>query len=147
MARSAKVTLEWADGQYDFRLGIGELEELEEKTRRRKGDSEWEYIGPLKLFNLLTSVEGDWLVRDVRETLRIALIGGGMKPVEASRLVKRYVDEVPDWNINARLAASVIAAALSGWEDEPLGKPEETKATTETAQAESPSPHSTPTQQ
>lgn len=145
MARSARITLDWADGQYDFRLGIGELEELEEKTRRRKDDGEYHYLGPLKLFELLTKTN-EWLVRDVREPIRLGLIGAGKKPIEAIRLVRRYVDDVPDWNTNCLLAANIVAAALSGWEDEPLGKSEETKATTETATADSPSPRSTPTQ-
>lgn len=145
MARSARITLDWADGQHDFRLGIGELEELEEKTRRRKDDGEYQYFGPLKLFELLTKTN-EWLVRDVREPIRLGLIGAGTRPIEAIRLVRRYVDDVPDWNTNCLLAANIIAAALSGWEDEPLGKSGETKATTETATADSLSPRSTQTQ-
>jgi hypothetical protein len=145
MARSAKVSLDWADGEYDFKLGIGELEELEEKTRRRGESGEYVYIGPMRMFELLTKT-GDWLVRDVRETIRLGLIGGGTKPTDALRLVRRYVDDVPDWNTNCLLAANIIAAALSGWDDEPLGKPAGAKTVTEAEMDASPSPHSMPTQ-
>ena len=61
-------------------------------------------------------------MEDVRETIRIGLVGGGMSPVDASRLLKRYVDEVPDWTVNCKIAANIIAAAMLGWEIEPLGK-------------------------
>src|SRR4051812_43747277 len=109
MSRSAKITLEWADGEYDFRLGIGELKELQEKTRRIKNSAgDYQYFGPMKIYEMLTN--GEWNVEDVRETLRIGLIGAGTAPAEAIRLVKRYVDELPDWTINCKVAANVVAA-------------------------------------
>jgi hypothetical protein len=120
MSRSAKITLDWADGTYDFKLGFAELEELDEKTK----------VGPLVLFNRLAQ-DGDWHVNEVREVLRIGLIGGGTKPADALRLVRRYVDDVPDWITNVKLAASIVGAAMSGWDDESLGKSGGAKATTE----------------
>lgn len=145
MSRSAKITLEWADGEYDFRLGIGELKELQEKTRRIKNAvGDFQYFGPMKLYEMLTN--GEWNVEDVRETLRIGLIGAEMAPIEAMRLVRRYVDEVPDWTVNCKVAANVVAAAVLGWEIEPLGKSQ--GATDSTRQTiDYPSPPSTQTQQ
>jgi hypothetical protein len=146
MSRSAKISLEWADGEYEFRLGIGELKELQEKTRRvRNADGDYQYFGPMKLFAMLSGE--DWVVDDVRETIRIGLIGAGTKPTDALRLVKRYVEEVPDWTINCKVAANIVAAAVLGWEVEPLGKPEGQKASTEPMTNGSPSPHSTQMQQ
>ena len=142
MSRSAKISLEWADGEYEFRLGIGELKELQEKTRRIKNaEGEFRYYGPMKLFELIKN--DDWTVEDIQQTIRIGLIGAGMKPIEAARLVKRYVDEVPDWIRNATIAANIIGAAVAGWEVEPLGKPEGPKASTEPMTSGSPSPPST----
>lgn len=135
MSRSAKITLDWADGRRDFKLGFGELEELDEKTK----------VGPLVLFNRLAQ-DGDWHVNEVREVLRIGLIGGGTKPAEALRLVRRYVEEVPDWITNVKLAASIVGAAMSGWDDEALGKSEEAKAPTEPMEG-SPLPQSMETLQ
>src|SRR3954469_23053970 len=105
MSRSAKITLEWADGEYDFRLGIGELRELQEKTRRVKNVAgDYEYFGPMRLFDMPSG--NDWMVQHVQEVIRIGVIGGGTKPVEAVRLVRRYVDEVPDWTVNCKIAAN-----------------------------------------
>jgi hypothetical protein len=145
MSRSAKITLEWADGEYDFKLGIGELKELQEKTRRVKNTAgEYEYFGPMKLFSMLSGE--DWLVEHVQESIRIGLIGGGTAPVDALRLVKRYVDEVPDWTVNCKIAANIVAAAVLGWEIEPLGKSPGATDSTEPMK-DFLSPHSTPTQQ
>lgn len=110
MARSAKITTVWGDGPHDFRLAIGELEELDEKTQS----------GPLALLTRLN--DGTWHICDVRETLRIGLIGGGLPAAKAHALVKRYVDDVPDWLTNATIASAVIMAALSGFDDEPIEK-------------------------
>jgi Phage tail tube protein, GTA-gp10 len=147
MSRTAKLTLEWADGEYDFKLAIGELEELEAATRRIKNEAgEYAYIGPIELHKLLTS--GTCLARDVRETIRIGLIGGGIKPAEALRLVKRYVDEVPDFLLNRNIAALIVGAMLAGFEIEPLGKSSEATSTTEpTTTVDFPSPLSTQMQQ
>jgi Phage tail tube protein, GTA-gp10 len=121
MSRAGKLTLQWADGEYDFKLAIGELEELEAATRRIKNDAgEYTYVGPIELHKMI--VEGTCLMRDVREVIRIGLIGGGMKPAEALRLVRRYVDEVVDFYANRNIAARIINAPLEGFELEPLGK-------------------------
>jgi hypothetical protein len=112
MSRSAKITQDFGDGTYDFRLGIGGLEELDEKTQ----------VGPLVLLRRLESSE--WRVREVREIIRIGLVGGGMEPTKALGLVKRYVDDVPEWPRNAMLAFTILAAAVSGWSLESPGKSE-----------------------
>lgn len=114
MSRSAKIDLDWADGRHTFRLAIGELEELQEKTN----------CGPLVLLNRL--FDGTWRTADVRETLRLGLIGGGMAPIPALDLVRRYVDDRPAWLDNALLARAVVGAAISGIEDEPQKKSPDT---------------------
>lgn len=116
-SRTAKIDLDWADGHHDFRLAIGELEELQEKTS----------VGPPVVLRRLHG--GEWFVADVRETIRLGLVGGGMKATEALVLVRRYVDERPDWLNNALLARVIIEAALVGVADEPVKK----KAKTATA--------------
>lgn len=112
MSRSADITLFFGDGEHKFRLAIAELRELQEKTDAGP---------PLVLSRLF---QGQWRVEDVRETLRLGLIGGGMKPADAHALVVRYCDERPAWGDNARIAAIALAAAISGAEDEPVGKPD-----------------------
>jgi len=110
MSRVGKIDLEFGDGWHCFRLRIGELIELQEKCDAGP---------PLILARLQASA---WNVPDVRETIRIGLIGGGATAHEAHKLVFRYVDEVPDWQLNALVAGQILAAALYGVEEEPTPK-------------------------
>jgi hypothetical protein len=113
MGRDARISYPFGDDEHTFRLAIGQLIELEEK--RDAG-------APLILNRLLSAT---WFVSDVREVIRLGLIGGGMPATDAIRLVKRYVEDVPSWQENALLATAVLGAALQGVEDEPApGKPE-----------------------
>lgn len=106
----ARVTLTWADGDRTFRLPVAQLLELQEKTD----------AGPLELFLRIHS--GRWRVQDLRETIRLGLVGGGAKPAEAVALVRRYVDERPLAE-SVPVALEVLQAAISGPEDEAPGKP------------------------
>jgi hypothetical protein len=126
--RTARVTIGFGDGEYDFEMKIGELMELETATRRlsyvhRNGDVEYQYVGAEYLHGLLG--EGKALVSDTREVLRIGLIGGGMKPDKARHLIKRYVDDLPDHRLNRQIAFIVLGRALAGFEVEPLGESQE----------------------
>lgn len=117
--------MEWGDGEHRFRLPIGQLRELQEKCS----------AGPAEI--LLRIVSQKWLIDDIRETVRLGLIGGGMPPVTASALVKRYVDERPLFE-NTRPAQVILMAALAGVEDEPTGKEETPEAATENTGSNSP---------
>lgn len=104
MSRGASISLAWADGEYMFRLGLGQIEELQEACD----------AGPFVILNHL--VHGTWRVAMVRETLRLGLIGGGMQPTRALTLIKRYHDELP-WAHNVKQATAVIHAAVLGAPD------------------------------
>jgi len=106
---SASVTLIWADGEYPFRLPIKQLEELQDKCD----------AGPSELYNRLE--DGRWRVADLRETIRLGLIGGGMTPAEAFVKVRRYVDERPLLE-SVPVARAVLLAALIGVPEDPVGK-------------------------
>jgi len=88
--------------------------------------------GPYVAANRL--LHGDWMVQDVTETIRLALIGGGMSQQEAHALVKRNVREGFLFDY-VGLAGRVLMAALSGVDDEPLddlrGEPEAPAMTTD----------------
>jgi Phage tail tube protein, GTA-gp10 len=64
-------------------LYLGQWEELQDKLG----------FGPLEVFAKLSRLEfrAAWL----REITRLGLIGGGMAPAQAKRLIERYVDTVP----------------------------------------------------
>lgn len=132
MSRNASITLEWADGEYVFRLPLGQLRELQEKTD----------CGPLFLFNRILA--GQWKVDDLRETIRLGLIGGGLEPAKATTLVKRYVDERP-YTESIKPAQAILGAALIGAPDgEKPGKRKAAKEAAKTFPTEdSPLPQST----
>jgi len=104
--RSAAVTLKWADGEHTFRLGIKELEELQEKCD----------AGPAWIYGRLANDQ--WRVADVRETIRLGLIGAGMKPVPADKYCRRYVDEQP-LSDSVPITMAILQAVLEGVPDEP----------------------------
>lgn len=103
----------FADGEYDFRLGWGQLVELQELTN----------AGPHFVLNRLHS--GEWRVEDIAEVIRLGLLGADetMKPSVASTLVKRYVKERPLME-NHTLAVVILTAALVGAGEEPVGEQE-----------------------
>ena len=132
MSRLGQITLEWADGDYTFALKIKQLIELQELCD----------AGPPYILTRLQS--GTWRVNDVRETIRIGLIGGGMASHEALKMVKRHVDDEP-LAYNALVAQAVISAALfgapEGAEDSPPEKPEADQQTSHYHAVNSAGPH------
>lgn len=131
MTRSANISLTWADGEHEFRLPIGKLRELQELCD----------AGPPVVAQRLAS--GTWKVEDIRETLRLGLIGGGMAPGAALSRIQRYVDERPLLE-NVKAAQAVILAALVGVDEEPVGEEAAAKANEKGLQTESSlSPQST----
>lgn len=135
MSRSAKVAFDWADGTHEFRLAVAQIEELQEKTS----------CGPYALLQRIAS--GTWMLGDVRETIRLGLIGGGMKPVDALRLVRDYVDERPLLESVAPARTILMAALMGAPDGEKPGKrqPAKRKATeTPATTGGSPLPDSTP---
>lgn len=118
MSRDAAITLDWADGTYKFRLPYGQIAELQEATG----------CGPQFLLSRL--IDGTWKVADLRETIRLGLIGGGVEPLKALTLVRQYVEQRPLLE-SVLPARAILTAALVGvpGEDWP-GKdaPGETKA-------------------
>lgn len=108
--RNAVVEADFGDGTYTFRLPLGQLEELQEKTG----------VGPFKLAQRMLS--GEWHTQDVIQTIRLGLVGGGMPSREALTLANRYASEEAGWLQNVELAQRVIWAALAGAPEEVPGK-------------------------
>lgn len=110
MSRHAAVELDFADGTYTFRLGLREIDELEEKCD----------CGIYQIF-LQCSEARTFRLKMISETLRIGLIGGGIDPAKALSLVRRYVDERPVEE-NRDVAFAVLAAGLARVNGEDLKK-------------------------
>jgi hypothetical protein len=131
MSRHGEVKFPWGDGEHAFRLGIGEIRQLQEVCD----------AGPPVIAQRLRN--GLWRVDDIRETLRLGLIGAGLTQDRALGKIMRFVDNRP-LQENALSAWIVLNAAIIGAEDEPVGKASEdaTKAAPSPMER-SPSPIST----
>lgn len=125
-----QLTKIWGDGEYTFRLPLGQLRELQDKTQ----------AGPYEV--LMRIRAGTWRLDDVRETVRLGLIGGGLPPPAAFQLVARYVDQRPLIE-SVGLAAEILAFAILGPEDDTPGKAAAAGEDTAAPAESSPSPPST----
>lgn len=108
MSRHGAVELDWADGTYTFRLAIDQIEELEEKASTAAGRD----VSLFAISAALSPTLRNPRLVYIREVLRLGLIGGGMKPVDALAKVRRYVDERP-LDESRDIAYSVALAALA----------------------------------
>ncbi len=98
---SAAIRLDFGADEQRFALRIGELRELEELR----------HAGTGAIYR--RCLTGDWHIDDVREIIRLGLIGGGMGPEKALKLTRLYVDERP-WAESHLIALAVLDAAISG---------------------------------
>lgn len=128
MARSADVELSFGGEDRVFRLPLGRLRALQEKTD----------CGPFDLHRRLLA--GTWRVDDLRETIRQGLIGGGMEVAAVDGLLKTEFDDLPKLQF-VPVASAALWAVLEGVEDEPLPKPkagaEKPKSRSRTAKSSS----------
>jgi hypothetical protein len=145
-----------------FRLGIGELRELQDatgvgpatlvarmlsmpasaETNRRPdpksypgGETDPDYMADFSVYAMLRTFGGDWRVDDLRETIRLGLRGGGATPTDADVLVMRFFDTSDRHALyqHVGLAAKIVIHAIAPSQDDPVGKPAaETETTPET---------------
>lgn len=135
MSADGSVIVNFGGEERKFRLAIGELRELQESINRNRGEHP---IGPWSLLQLV--MKGDAWPDDLREVLRLGLIGGGCKPHLVPGLLKRYFDEQPlMWSCVPAL--QVLKAALLGDETDPVNakKNETTDEATQAISSNSPS--------
>lgn len=133
MNRHAAVELDWADGTYTFRLGLGEIEELERKLD----------LGIFQIVTRLSPVIRTCKLSDISEVLRVGLIGGGMKPTDALAKVRKYVDERPV-DENRDIAYAIGLAGLHRVHSSELEKPSGEQEAAGTEGSTSPPSQGTP---
>lgn len=110
MNTSAEVTLLFGDGPHTFKLGIKQIDELQ-----RLGNAG---IGEIAM----RVMSGKPYYQDIRETIRLGLIGAGMPPVNALRVVEQYVDDVPinrvtDPSSPLKTAMAILQAKFFGLDE------------------------------
>jgi hypothetical protein len=110
MAANGTVELEWGDGPHSFCLAkMGQVLELEERCNAG-------------IMEVLKRLQGQrWRYMDVREPIRLGLIGGGKSPPAALALVRRYVEERP-LEESALVAMVIVSAAVVGVPGDQPGK-------------------------
>lgn len=109
--------IHWPAGEHPFRLPLAQLEVLQQKTD----------AGPEWL--LMRFRSGQWTAVDAFEVLRLGLVGGGMAPVDALKLVQGAFDRHPLIGFKVP-ALEVLIAALYGPPDDEVGKPSPAGETT-----------------
>lgn len=109
--RDASISLDFGDGTYTFRLGWGELSKLQEACD----------AGPYVILQRIAS--GAWQINDIREVIRYGLIGGGLEPQKALKLVKEYVESRPPLE-SIPFAHGILSAGLMGAPEEEVGNAE-----------------------
>jgi len=125
MSGDGSTTFAWGDGEYKFRLGLGELRELQDKCG----------TGPFVIYQRLA--DGTWHVDDVREPLRLGLIGGGMNPTMALGKVGRYLGP-GQFLENVIAARRVMLAGLFGDPEDTVGKAQAAAAAASQNESNSP---------
>src|SRR5215471_13618044 len=113
------VTLTWGDGEHTFRIAFGQWHELQESINKHRIEIGEPTIGPMGLLRGLLS--GDAWPHDVREVIRLGLIGGGMKTDRALVLVKRHVEAKPYFQ-SMPTARIILQTAMFGPPDDTVGK-------------------------
>lgn len=114
MAINGEIRLDWENGTDKFNVAIiGLMLDLEEKC------------GNVGLFEIADRLESSMIagaqgriagrarVNDIRETIRIGLIGGGKSADQAAKIVRTHVDTRPLYQ-SVLLAYSIVAAAIRG---------------------------------
>lgn len=104
------VRLDFAGEERPFALLIRELRALQSVCD----------AGPGELLQRFDAQR--YRVDDVRETIRQGLIGGGLTDAVATKLMRDHFDNRPLAQFVV-LAQIIVAAALVGVEDDPVGEP------------------------
>lgn len=125
-----EISLEWGDGEYLFRLPVGQIGELQTKCDAGIGKI-YARLWAGRFVNRDGSVgfnplEAQFKYEDVVEVIRLGLIGGNhgmvdgnpieVSPTKAQQLVRHYVHPRPmmeNWSV----AAAVLSAFIMGYSD------------------------------
>jgi hypothetical protein len=142
VSRGGELTTLWGDAERTFRLGLGEWRKIQETCDAGPAEiasrlSMWAAMRarlPKATFLELLAAGGlgAWRIDDIREPIYRGLIGGGMAPTEAGRLMIELHDSRP-LTENIALALEIVLASLVGPEAESVGEPSGEGAATTSA--------------
>lgn len=124
MSADGSISLFWGDGDQKFRMAIGQWRELQEKVNGRRIAIGAPSVGPQTLLNAMRAKDA-W-PDDIRDVLRLGLVGGGLKPQEAHRLLVNYFDDKPPFE-HMQTAFLVLFAGLVGVPEDQVGSKKKPK--------------------
>jgi len=125
------IDLVWGGGLRNFRFAIGEFRALQDAVNRRRIAIGAPIVGPMDLLKSLRA-NNAW-PDDIRDVLRLGLIGGGMKPPEAHGEMVHYFDNSPPLE-HMKPAMMVLLAGLAGAPGEDVAKKKGGAETTASAE-------------
>lgn len=97
----------WPAGEHSFRLGIGELRAIEQRSDAGSA---------VVMMRLLT---GSWKIDDVVSTLRIGLVGGGMPEKDAQKTVDAALEVASPYTLAVTAADVIRRFIMWDGEDQP----------------------------
>ncbi|EJN11856.1 Protein of unknown function (DUF3356) [Bradyrhizobium sp. YR681] len=107
----SEIDLIWGSGQHAFKFGLGQFRALQENVNRRRLAIGAPLVGPMDLVEQLRA-KNLW-PDDLRDILRLGLIGGGMTPRDAHIEMTQSFDDTPPLE-HVKPALSVLLAGLVG---------------------------------
>ncbi|BCA04085.1 gene transfer agent family protein [Bradyrhizobium sp. YCK136] len=108
---SGSIELTWGSGLQSFKFGLGQFRALQENVNRRRLAIGAPLLGPMDLVEALKA-RNVW-PDDLRDILRIGLIGGGMAPRDAHLEMTQSFDDTPPLE-HVKPALAVLLAGLVG---------------------------------
>ncbi len=125
MSRSGEISLDFGDGNYEFRLGMGQWRKIQEACDAGPPELLARMAPPFEAMRrgvkapdlISAGLLGRWRIDDIRAPLFQGLLGGGMEPAKAAKLIRDWVDERPLLEA-LPVAYKVVHASFTGAEDE-----------------------------
>src|SRR5262245_3922477 len=125
MARDGSVRLHFGDGEHLFRLRIGDMLELQDRINSfrlplliRSGHPNPPLIGPATLVR--ECGVGNLWPHELREIMRLGLVGGGMRASNIEVLLARHFNNYSITELSLKTFEVLKAAFLD--DDTPAGK-------------------------
>lgn len=137
------VDLKFADGEYHFALLLPQIFELErncggpDSDGVRRGKSIFQIYEELSQGIGISADDGFAFMgggkanaKDIREAIRLGLIGGGQSPIDAKQLVDDYCFPVRPIAEGLGVAWAILRAAIEGVEVKKKAEVQEAEAVT-----------------
>jgi hypothetical protein len=131
VSADGSAVLVWGDGPNKFRFAIGEFRELQERINERRIRIGAPVVGPMSLLATLRAKDA-W-PDDVRDVLRIGLVGGGMPIKDAHRRLVLYFDNKPPLEHMLTAYAALFAGLVGVPEESGVDVKKKTQAPTQTS--------------